>query len=406
MSRHTAACLLAALAMIGTGLTIVTTNLVVAGPLDPPAGPITPTFKTLAEVEPRIPISLATTPGDEDSLFKITAPGSYYLTGNVPGVPGKTGIEIAAAGVTLDLNGFALIGVPGSLHGVRDNPGSGSIAIRNGSVLSWASGGIVLPNAVDARIEHVTATGNTGNGIAAVGGVISNCTATHNTSRGISVGSARVTGSLASHNGSEGFYLGDGSSVTECVARSNGLTGFAMNGSGGFANCVAANNGDGGFLCGYGCTYTSCAARNNEGRGFSVNYGSIATECSAYGNTLDGFTVSGSVINCQAYNNQRDGIHLEAMGGAAIGNTCRGNGNSSTSGAGIRAAATACRIDSNQLSENYIGIAATGDCVVVRNTARGNTTNYSFSSGTEYGQILTNPGSAFVNSNPWANFAY
>jgi hypothetical protein len=69
----------------------------VAGPLSPPGGPVASTYKTLSEVEPRTAVSLANTPGDADSLFKITQPGSYYLTGNIVGVAGKHGVEIAAA---------------------------------------------------------------------------------------------------------------------------------------------------------------------------------------------------------------------------------------------------------------------------------------------------------------------
>jgi len=68
-----------------------------AGPLDPPAGPVTSTYKTLTEVEPRTAINTTNTPGDADSLFKITQPGSYYLTGNITGVAAKHGIEIAVA---------------------------------------------------------------------------------------------------------------------------------------------------------------------------------------------------------------------------------------------------------------------------------------------------------------------
>src|SRR5437762_13979859 len=96
----------------------VTGLIASAGNLNPPAGPVTPTMKTLTEVEPRIAINATNTPGDSDSLFKITQPGSYYLTGNITGVAGKHGIEIAASGVTLDLNGFDLLGAPSSLDRV------------------------------------------------------------------------------------------------------------------------------------------------------------------------------------------------------------------------------------------------------------------------------------------------
>lgn len=60
-------------------------------------------------------INTANTPGDSDSLFKITRPGRYYLGGSVrvlafSGFPPSTmiAIEIAASDVTLDLNGFTI----------------------------------------------------------------------------------------------------------------------------------------------------------------------------------------------------------------------------------------------------------------------------------------------------------
>ncbi|HEX8877066.1 MAG TPA: hypothetical protein VF777_09980 [Phycisphaerales bacterium] len=62
-----------------------------AGPLSPPDGPVMSTGKTLTEVEPRIALTLANTPGDTigsgdatPSFFKSTSHGSYYLTGKLP----------------------------------------------------------------------------------------------------------------------------------------------------------------------------------------------------------------------------------------------------------------------------------------------------------------------------------
>ena len=82
-----------------------------AGPLNPPAGPVAPTHKTLTEIDPRIVINSTNTPGDNDatpSTFKITTSGSYVLTSNVLLGPAKIGIEIAANNVVIDLGGFHL----------------------------------------------------------------------------------------------------------------------------------------------------------------------------------------------------------------------------------------------------------------------------------------------------------
>ncbi len=111
-----------------------------AGGLNPPVGPIAPTMKTLAEVEARIAVNSTNTPGDATSAFKITQPGSYYLTGNITGVAAKYGVAITASGVTLDLNGFDMLGVAGSLDGVSGTViGLANIAIVNGSVRYWGA---------------------------------------------------------------------------------------------------------------------------------------------------------------------------------------------------------------------------------------------------------------------------
>ena len=52
------------------------------------------------------------------------------------------------SGVTLDLNGFDLVGVPGSLDGVfGSNAPTVNIAVRNGSVRNWGGNSLNLFNA-------------------------------------------------------------------------------------------------------------------------------------------------------------------------------------------------------------------------------------------------------------------
>src|ERR1041385_1287872 len=73
-----------------------------AGPINPPAGPVASSYKTLTEVEPRVVVNATNTPGDANSVYRITASGSYYLDQNLTCVSGKHGIKIDAENVTLD----------------------------------------------------------------------------------------------------------------------------------------------------------------------------------------------------------------------------------------------------------------------------------------------------------------
>lgn len=118
------------------------TTSVFAGNLQPTSAP-GPTMKTLNEVEPRIPISAATTPGDLSSKFKITQPGSYYLTENITS-NFKHGILIASKDVTLDLSGYRIysswtlapIGTNFDFDGISISAGQSNIEIKNGSIVS------------------------------------------------------------------------------------------------------------------------------------------------------------------------------------------------------------------------------------------------------------------------------
>src|SRR5579862_9533350 len=83
------------------------------GALTPPGAPA-PTMKSLDQVEARTPVDAIHMPGGASDEFIISQPGSYYLTTNIVGVSSKRGINISNSDVTLDLNGFALLGTPSS----------------------------------------------------------------------------------------------------------------------------------------------------------------------------------------------------------------------------------------------------------------------------------------------------
>src|SRR5262245_30488828 len=96
------------------------------GSLTPPGAPA-PMMKTLAQIEPRTPISSAP--------FTISQPGSYYLTTNVT-VSSGDAITIATNGVTLDLNGYTINSTEASPTGtgVLLQSGLRDITISNGHI--------------------------------------------------------------------------------------------------------------------------------------------------------------------------------------------------------------------------------------------------------------------------------
>lgn len=345
--------------------------LLTAGPLNPPAGAVSSTYKTLSEVEPRIAISAANTPGDADSVFRIAQPGSYYLTGNVTGAPGKFGIEIAASGVTIDLGGFELVGVGGSRAGIATTVTVlARIVIKNGSVRGWAAHGVDLGTvaASRARIEGVRADLNAGSGIV-VGNdtLVHGCAAAGNGVFGIYAGSFSTIIECVATNNSSGIGTGGPCILEGCMSHNNAVSGFYLSDRNTATKCTASGNSDMGFRLGVANAATGCAAFNNGTQGFYTLSVATLTDCSASANTT-GFLVGSrsSVIGCNASDNGFSGIVAEE--GCTI-TDCTAVSNS---GPGI-AAGFSCTITGCNVSENAgSGLTATDGCNVSNCTASNN----------------------------------
>jgi hypothetical protein len=187
------------------------------GNLTPP-GPPAPAMKTLQQIEPRIDVQ--TLPGDPNDLYIITNSGSYYLTTNIVGVSGKYGILIDAANVSLDLNGFTLIGVPSSFVGISGTANVRSLTIRNGTIRNWGSVGLQAPGGLE--VSHVYVSGNSGFGISAGGNsLIRDCASISNSSTGILAGSgSRIIDCTVTDNGNLGINAGgDWSRLADAPSR-------------------------------------------------------------------------------------------------------------------------------------------------------------------------------------------
>lgn len=233
---------------------ITTAGLLIAGPLTPPAGPVAASYKTLSEIEPRIPLSAATTPGDAASMFKITQPGSYYLAGNLVSTK-AIGVEIEASNVVLDLNGFTISsGSATTEYGVNlftDGQGTWrNVTIRNGTVTGAFAQGGIQTDADMVAIRDVTVIGvpNYGLSVSSNGRVvgcdvrgcttgitgsyastIEDCRVSNCTQHGISAVGSAVARCTITGCGSAGIYAQAHAVVEGCVLRDNGPgSGFAI----------------------------------------------------------------------------------------------------------------------------------------------------------------------------------
>jgi hypothetical protein len=486
------------------------------GSLTPPGAPAS-TMKSLDQIEARTPIDAAHTPGDSSSQFRITQPGSYYLTGNISGVAGKHGIFINSSNVTLDLNGFILDGASGTGNtGVFLGTVS-QVIVQNGTITGWKQSGLFGVNAsflgiknlrivnngsagtyngvsvgsgshltdcvvsgssgygietdLDAVIrgcvvqsngsDGINALTNTaivdciaainqGNGITVSSGTVTGCSSQSNTGVGISVGQygvitactvrnnsvgISVTGSgttitqctvitpatvgiqaadgcvidrcSVSGAGSFGIQTGNACTITGCGVRASGSAGITIGNDCGISGTSSVGNSgaSNGITAGQGCTINGCTASSNGGNGIYVDQGCTVTNCTVRGNTLIGIRLFDNSLaqKCTVFGNHGDGITLTT---ACTVRDCSASGNGvggTHDGIHLLLFGTDNRVDGNNASKNTgWGIhQESGPDLIVRNTARGNTTgNYSPSSGTSVGPI----GSPDTATSPWANF--
>lgn len=130
-----------------------------------PSGPPGPAMLTLSQVEPRTPVDAVHAPGNSSAEFVISNSGSWFLTTNIVGVSGKDGIDINANNVTLDLNGFSVIGVNGSLTGI--STAAANVVIRNGIVSWWTNG--INSSGMNVTVQGLTVSSNALYGIEVTG---------------------------------------------------------------------------------------------------------------------------------------------------------------------------------------------------------------------------------------------
>ncbi len=420
--------LLAGVAGLAAGAMMAGGRSAHAGPITPPAGPVVGTGKTLTDVEPRIAINAANTRGDANSTYRITQAGSYYLTSNVAGEVGKHGIEIGANNVTIDLMGFSMIGVAGSLAGISVDSARRHVTVRDGFLESWDGGGIDLTAGGAAeghRVERVVVRTSGPIGIR-VGNVsvVESCVVLSGSGDGIvASGNSIIRDCSVESRGGTGIVASSVCRIFGCSARLNAVSGFAFFTACVFDGCVAEQNvldGFGGSGVGVACVFSNCTAVGNGGSGFAMHVDCVVRSCSARVNLGYGYTAALNfhISDCSATFNKLDGIRAGSGRAVVLNNHCGSNGNGG-SGAGILVMGTDSRIEGNNCIGNTRGIDVdSGGCIILRNTCSGNSTNYDIVANNRYGAIVnieasggaavsgSSAASNLTTTDPWANFTY
>jgi len=365
------------------------------------------------------PAAAGVVTSDVNNHFIITKAGSYYLSANL-GVTKPNGIDVAVAGVTIDLNGFQISRDSGTAgDGITIEAAAHHCTIKNGSISGFAYGilsvfGGGLPRSCafrDLRVSGCTSSGI----VAGEGAVLESC---------------RVHG----NSGSYAIFVGPGSSLSNCTATNNtGTHGIYAESGSSLSNCTASNNtGTYGIYAVGGSTLSNCSAYSNDSAaatsaGIGTGSSCTVTNCASINNTSSatsspttgmGFAIGvGSTIQkCAARNNEGDGINLSSDS-VARENTCDSNG-SSGDGAGIHATSADNRIEGNNVTDNDRGIDvdAAGN-LIIKNSASGNTANFVIAGNNVFGSIVDrtnivsvevtgngNGGGSLGTTDPWANF--
>jgi hypothetical protein len=224
-------------------------------------------------------------PGDGAGFpVVLLGPGSYRLTSDLV-VPNEntTAILSVGAGVSVDLNGFAIrgptvcSGFPPDLTCSPTGAGSGvvggDIRVANGLVTGMGNWGIEFA----AEVDNVVARYNGAGGIG---------------------GNLRVSNSSAEFNGGPGVI--SGSNVANSHARYNSNTGISAN------YVITASSAIGNGACGmFSDVVTASVSRGNGDCGVA---GTTVTGSTTSDNIGDGIAFAGTVTGCTTTNNGGDGI--------------------------------------------------------------------------------------------------
>lgn len=271
--------------VLGCSASLLAAAFLFAGPLAPPAGPITSTYKTLSEVEPRVAINAVNTPGDADAMAVIDAPGSYMLTTDLIATSGRTGIRIESDNVSIDLCGFSINGAatPNTFgSGIATTNSRRNISIKGGNVRNFGGYGITGPMTV-AHFENLSVSDNKL-------GQLEVFNASDSIAKNVRV---RAT------SGEMNLQLGANSLVEGCVIE------------GGFAGIFIASG-----------TVTKCTVMGVSGIGIRCNSG-IISDCVVTNQTSANSFNNGSIVADGAVRIERCVVTSSVAPGVFLGGDCQ-----------------------------------------------------------------------------------
>ncbi|MCO5053414.1 MAG: hypothetical protein M9920_14085 [Verrucomicrobiae bacterium] len=253
---------------LGLAVGLQPSALLAQGSLTPPGAPA-PTMKTLDQIEARTPVDAAHTSGDSLSLFIIRTPGAYYLTTNIVGVANQRGIEIRANNVTLDLNGFTLMGVSNAASGILVVDTCTNVTIRNGMLSGWGNGFHAIRGlGQNLTLERLSVIGNSFGLMSSGGDIIRDCLVSGNQRDGIDVFGSH---SLVANNNvtQNNLQAGPGNASLCVIGSNNRIEGNHVVGAGeGF-----------GILCNFGNYTNNIFIKNsvvgNGANNYSITSGNI-----------------------------------------------------------------------------------------------------------------------------------
>jgi hypothetical protein len=412
------------LAVIGALLLMLVAAVaggVLAGPLDPPTSPGSTQENLIFQ-----PATCA------DFPIVISSPGSYKLAQNITGCSGKNGINITAADVELDLNGFRVSGVGGSLIGISatgygDSVKNGTITLWGGDGLNAAGGGqfsnlTILVNSgkglvvsYTSSLTNITADSNIVANISlSIHTTIDGCAASFSPGVGIEVraggGKNVINNCTIDGNGAGGFVSSgsQGDQLSQVTASGNSGNGFSLVNGSTLTNCVAQNNGTG--IVAIGSTVSLCTTNNNSANGVTLTGGSQLMDCVATANTGFGVLVSGdrdAIERCDVTNNGAEGIKVTGASNKVARSHAVDNAGAVGGCAQIWVVGTKTLVEDN--TAEYAGAecgiyldGASTSSIVVRNVVRGPATDYFTGCGScDVGTITT----AAAATNPQGNVA-